>query len=325
MDRILLMDTSFSSSNRGDDIIMECVRKELSPLLEHNFVITLPTHVSAFHWYQVLRNSSAIQRFANCKYKFVGGSNLLVPNMLTHYPQWNINLFNYKPIVASILVGVGAGAGAEKGSNCYTRYLYRKILNRDYYHSVRDERTKVYLESLGLNAINTGCVTMWMFTPEFCKTIPSKKADKVVCTINHHVMTDMRDQHIIDVLVRNYQDVYYWPQFLEDYGYLQRFKNIEGFHILPATKEAYDLFLSENDCDYVGTRLHGGIYAMRHARRSIIISFDERARAINENNHLNCVDKDDIENLEPMINSDFTTEVTMNFDAINCWKKQFGF
>lgn len=325
MDRILLLDTSVSSSNRGDDIIMECVRKELFPLLKSCFEISLPTHVSAFHWYQVIRNSYAIQRFSNCKYKFVGGTNLLVPKMLTHYPQWNINLFNCRPIVGSILVGVGAGAGAEEGSDWYTRHLYHKVLNHDYSHSARDERTKMYLESLGLKAINTGCVTMWMFTPEFCQTIPKKKSDKVVCTINHHDKTDLRDQYIIDTLVRNYREVYYWPQFLEDYDYLRRFKNIENFHILQATKNDYDRFLTENECDYVGTRLHGGVYAMRHARRSIIISFDERARAINEKNHLNCVDKDNIEQLEDKINSDFVTEIKMDFDAINRWKRQFGF
>lgn len=320
----MLLDTSYSSLNRGDAVIMECVRKELSPLLNNNFEITLPSHVSAFHWYQVWRNSFALQRLSNCRLKFIGGTNLLIKNMLTHYPQWNINIFNYKPIEGAILVGVGAGASVEKGSNWYTRHLYSKILNHDYFHSVRDERTKVYLESLGLKALNTGCVTMWMFTPEFCKTIPTKKADKVVCTINHHNKTDLRDQYIIDTLVRNYQEVYYWPQFLEDYDYLQRFKNIENFHILQATKEDYDRFLSENDCDYVGTRLHGGIYAMRHARRSIIISFDERARAINERNNLNCVDKDNIEELEAKINSEFATEVKMDFAAITRWKAQFG-
>lgn len=323
MDRILVLDTSNSSLNRGDCVIMESFRKELQFILKDNFEMTLPTQTPPYHWYQVWRNSFALQRFANCDLKFLGGTNLLIPNMLTHYPQWNINLFNYKPIQGTILVGVGAGGGVEKGCNWYTRHLYQKVLNHDYYHSVRDERTKQFVESLGLKAINTGCVTMWMFTPEFCRQIPTKKADKVVCTINHHNLTDKRDQYIIDTLSRNYKEVYYWPQFLEDYGYLHRFKNVENFHILQATKEDYDRFLTENECDYVGTRLHGGIYAMRHARRSIIISFDERARAINERNHLNCVDKDNIEELEDMINSEFSTDVKMDFDAIAQWKSQF--
>ena len=51
MKNILLLDTAFASFNKGDDIIMECTRKELASLLEPNFELNLPTHVSAFHWY----------------------------------------------------------------------------------------------------------------------------------------------------------------------------------------------------------------------------------------------------------------------------------
>ena len=94
MNNVLILDTSIASFNKGDDIIMECTRKELAPLLEQSFELTLPTHVSPFHWYQVLRNSLYVQQFRNCKYKFVGGSNILIPHLLTHFPQWNINLFN---------------------------------------------------------------------------------------------------------------------------------------------------------------------------------------------------------------------------------------
>ena len=45
MDHILLLDTSVATHNIGDEIIMECVRKELQPLLDKHFVLTLPTYV----------------------------------------------------------------------------------------------------------------------------------------------------------------------------------------------------------------------------------------------------------------------------------------
>lgn len=302
---------------------MECVWKELFPFFQNNYVRTLPTHVSSFHWYQVWRNSAAIRHFSDCDMKFVGGTNLLIPNLLTHYPQWNINLFNYHPFKGVILVGVGAGAGAEMGSNCYTRYIYRHMLNTEYYHSARDERSKQYIESLGLKAINTGCVTMWMLTPEHCASIPTQKSDCVVFTLTAHRKPDSKDQVVIDTLLRSYKDVYFWPQYFEDYDYFLQFKNIESIHILQATKEDYDLFLTTVNCDYVGTRLHGGIYAMRHKRRAIIIAFDERARAINEANHLNCIDKNNIDTLEARIKAEFSTEIKMDFDAIARWKSQF--
>ncbi len=326
MKNILILDTSIASDNKGDDIIMECTRKELALLLDNAYELTLPTHVSPFHWYQVRRNSSFVQRFANCEYKFVGGSNILIPNLLTHLPQWNINLFNYQPMKGCVLVGVGAGAGAEGKIGWYTKYVYQHLLNRDLYHSARDERSKDYMERLGLKAINTGCVTMWMLTPEFCATIPSKKSDRVVFTLtaSDTLHNKEKDQFILDTLLRNYPEVYFWPQGIHDYDYFHRLNNTKTVHILQASKQAYDDYLTNNDTDYVGTRLHGGIYAMRHRRRAIIIAIDERARAINAKNHLNCVDYNELDSLESFIDSSFTTNVKMNYNEINNWKKQFG-
>jgi len=321
MKNILLLDTSVASDNKGDDIIMECCRKELDFLLRGNFECSLPTHVSPFHWYQVWRNSIRLRSYSDCELKFIGGSNILCKDLLTHYPQWNINWFNCKPLIGSIGVGVGAGAGEH--TNWYTRKMYQRILSHDYYHSVRDERTKEFVESLGLKAINTGCVTMWMLTPEFCKTIPTNKSQRAVFTLTKRGNCDESDQFLINTLNENYHEVFFWPQGIEDYGYFHKFTNIDNIKILPANKDAYDEFLTNNDTDYVGTRLHGGIYAMRHGRRAIIIAIDERAREINKSNHLNCIDLNYLAELPGYINSGFETRVKMDFAAISRWKNQF--
>ncbi len=321
MENIVILDPSIASLNKGDEIIMECVREELEFITKGNFVLNLPTHISPFHSYQVWRNSNRVQIYANAKYKFVGGSNLLIPNMLTHFPQWNINIFNYKPMKDCILVGIGAGAGPNP--NKYTKYLYSKLLNKEYYHSARDERSKIIMESYGIKALNTGCVTMWKLTPEFCKDIPAKKADEVVFTLNASSDIDSRDQYLIDILNKNYKKVYFWPQGMSDFDYINKMNNIENITILESTVKAYDDLLKQKDIDYVGTRLHGGIYAMRHKRRSIIIAIDERASEINKCNNLNCVEKDNIDLLEEKINSEFKTEIKMPYEAIETWKKQF--
>ena len=321
MNTILLLDTSVGSQNKGDDIIMECVREELKFLFEENYEYSLPTHVSPFHWYQVWRNSSRVRSYSNCPLKFIGGSNILCKDLLTHYPQWNINWFNCRPIEGSIGVGVGAGAGEK--SNWYTRKMYQRVLSHDYYHSVRDERTKRYVESLGLKAINTGCVTMWKLTPEFCKSIPDQKSNKVVFTLTRRFDKDEKDQFLIDTLVENFEEVYFWPQGVWDYDYFKQFDHVDAIKVLPPSKDAYDQFLTQNETDYVGTRLHGGIYAMRHGRRTIIIAIDERAREIHKGNHLNCIEKDEIDKLPSLINSTFETNVVMDFDAIIKWKSQF--
>lgn len=321
MENILFLDTSISSLNRGDEIIMECFREEMEFITKDHFILNVPTHLSPFHSYQVWRNSNRVRIYKNSKYKFVGGSNLLIPNMLTHFPQWNLNMFNYKALSDCILVGVGKGAGDK--SNLYTTRLYRKLLNKKYYHSVRDERTKIYLESIGLKAINTGCVTMWMFTPEFCKTIPTKKASKVVFTLTASQDKDERDQKLIDVLRENYSKVYYWVQGIDDYEYFRKFNQIDDISIINPTVNDYRNILKLEDIDYVGTRLHAGIYAMRYRKRAIIIAIDERARGIHQSNRLNCIEKDDIDSLSALINRSFETKMNMPLDEIKKWKSQF--
>ena len=322
MKKILLLDTSIGTSNMGDFIIMECVRKELSYILNDNFVYNMSTHLPSFSAFAVFRNSLAVQNYASADLKFAGGSNLLVKDLRTHYPQWNINKWNSKPLSGTICVGVGAGQGDNVDK--YTTSVYRQVLNHDYYHSGRDERSKEYVENvLGLKAINTGCVTMWMLTPEFCKTIPTKKADAALITITARTEIDPNEQKMIDIVLANYSKVYCWIQGDRDLDYFKKLRNTEKIELIPPTLDAYEHILNTVDLDYIGTRLHGGIYAMRHKKRAIIIAIDERAREINANNNLNCLNIDETDNLEAMINSEFETKINMPFDEINRWKSQF--
>ena len=88
-----------------------------------------------------------------------------------------------------------------------------------------------------------------------------------------------------------------------------------------AGRSLKNLLLNQDDLDYVGTRLHGGIYAMRHKKRAIIIAIDERAREINKSNHLNCMELGEVSTkLEKMVCSEFATQVEMPFDEISRWK-----
>lgn len=322
MKKVMLLNTAIGTSNIGDYIIMECVQKELAPVLKNSFVYEMPTHTVAFNAFSVWRNSNVVQNYTNCDYKFAGGSNLLVKDLQTHYPQWNINKWNSKPLNGVITVGVGAGAGDY--TNKYTTKLYRQILNHDYYHSVRDERSKEYVENvLGLKAINTGCVTMWMLTPDFCKTIPTKKSNTALITLTARGEVNVNEQKMIDIVQNNYSKVYCWIQGDRDLDYFNKFSNTENIELIPPTKDAYENILNTVDLDYIGTRLHGGVYAMRHRKRSIIIAIDERAKEINAGNNLNCLMIDEMDKLDDMINSEFETKIVMPFDEIARWKAQF--
>lgn len=321
MENVLLLDTSVGSLNKGDEIIMRCIRNQLSEITKNKFTLTLPTHVSPFHWYQVARGSNRVKIYSNARYKFVGGSNLLTMDMLTHFPQWNINIFNYGPLKGSILVGVGAGKGSK--INTYTKILYKRVLSHDFIHSVRDERTKYFLEDMGFKVINTGCATLWSLTPEFCRDIPTEKSDSVIFTLTHHDKDVINDQFFIDIMNRNYKNVFFWVQDSEDLRYFNTLKNTEKIKIIPPTVDDYEKIL-KTDVDYIGTRLHGGIYAMRHKKRSIIIAIDERAQGMSESYNLNTIHRDNFKNLEKMINSKIITDVNVNYNAVNEWLNQFS-
>ena len=124
--------------------------------------------------------------------------------------------------------------------------------------------------------------------------------------------------------MKNYGEVYFWVQGDLDFDCFQKLKHHEAVKIIPPSLQAYDRLLSENDLDYVGTRLHGGIYAMRHGKRAVIIAIDERAAEIHKCNHLNCITQQEIaRKLEDMLRSEFETRIDMPFDEIERWKKQF--
>lgn len=43
-----------------------------------------------------------------------------------------------------------------------------------------------------------------------------------------------------------------------------------------------------------------------------------------ETYNLNLIDREDLNNLEKMINAEFITDVQVNFDVVNQWLKQFS-
>ena len=81
--------------------------------------------------------------------------------------------------------------------------------------------------------------------------------------------------------------------------------------------------MNDKSVDYVGTRLHAGIYALRHKVRSIIIAIDNRARDMSKTYSLNTIDRNNIDELSKMINSDFKTNIKINTKEIEKWKSQF--
>ncbi|PDY22114.1 capsular biosynthesis protein [Bacillus cereus] len=323
MKKILLLDTSVATLNMGDDIINISIKNNMEELLKDNYYITMPTHTPLFYKYQNLLYPKKLDIYKNADYKFLCGTNALYTNMLRPLPNWNIHLFNTKLVQNTILFGVGIGENS-KNINLYTKTLYKKVLSKEYVHSTRDEKTKVMLENMGFKAENTGCPTLWKLTPEFCKEIPTTKRESVIFTLTYYHKDIPNDIEMIKILKRSYKKVYFWPQCALDLDYLKELGESEGVTIISPNLENYDAILSE-DIDYVGNRLHGGVFALQHKKRAIIIAIDYRAREMKKNYSIPVLDRENIvEELEGKISSEWRTEITgLDFDKIEKWKKQF--
>lgn len=322
MKSVLLLDTGIASQNVGDEIINDSIKKNWQELYSQNCIFRMPSHTPPYAWWQQLFFKRKINAFVNADIKFLCGTNALYTNMFRPVPQFNVHLWNYMMYKGTVLLGVGAGINSN-GVNLYTKTLYNKLLTHDYIHSVRDDYTVSFLNKIGFNAVNTGCPTLWGFDEAFCRDIPHEKSDKVVFTLTGYQPDPTNDLAMIKVLKDNYSKLYFWPQTYEDLRYLKSLGDIKCDIVAP-NLPAYDKIL-EWPIDYVGNRLHGGIRALQHKRRSIIIAIDYRAINMRKKNTLPVIDRSEIiSSLKSMILRDFRTEISgIDFDLIQRWKSQF--
>ena len=149
-----------------------------------------------------------------------------------------------------------------------------------------------------------------------------KKASRVVFTLTDYSVDRENDQNLINILLENYSEVYFWPQGIRDIKYFESLENTKGITVLSPSVQDYGKLLSESDIDYVGTRLHAGIYAMQHKVRSLILVVDNRAADMAVTYNINTVSRD-TQNLADIINSDIITDIMINEEGIKEWKSQF--
>ena len=126
---------------------------------------------------------------------------------------------------------------------------------------------------------------------------------------------------MIQTLKKNYDNLVFFPQGPDDKEYLQSF-DIEP-KIIDRNFNAFRNFVENNEFDYIGTRLHAGIYCLEHFKRSIIIGVDNRAIEIGKDSNLLVISRENIYELESLIKSVFKTEILLPNDAIFKWKNQF--
>ncbi|NGF56546.1 polysaccharide pyruvyl transferase family protein [Parapusillimonas sp. SGNA-6] len=314
---ISVLDTSIVTQNIGDEIIMDAVYSQLHEVFKDKLFVKIPTHE--------IIGLSGLSLIRNSQFGIVGGSNIL-SSAMNKYRQWKITLFQSLFIKQKIiLLGVG-WRDYQTRPNIVTRLLLKNLLNRNMLHSVRDSYTESKLRNIGFsNIINTSCPTMWNFTPQYCDKIPKTKSDTVVFTLTDYSKNIELDLFLINFLLEHYTNVYFWVQGRGDLNYLNELNvEIDRIKIVPPTLHAYTEFLEFTHCDYIGTRLHGGIRALQKNRRTIIVGIDNRAIEKKKDFNLNVIERKDLKiGLMKLVTEDLPTQIRIPLENINLWKNQF--
>jgi len=324
MKKIILFSPADGTLNSGDYIIDKYVREEMNFLLSNSITAEFGTHLPIARFYQNIRKNITRKACDEADYKFLCGSSLIKTSLLRLSPDWSLTPSSCPYYSNSIAIGIGIGKNASRVDE-YTRHIYKKIFSKDYIHSTRDEKTKLFLEKeLGMKAINTGCPTLWGITDDLCQHIPNKRHDKVIFTLTYN-NPNPEDKILIEILKSEYKKLYFWVQGYGDLDYLKSLTDIEEINIIGHSLSEYENILKDGDeYDYVGTRLHAGIFAIRHGVRSIILSIDNRAEDMKESYNLPTIPMKSIENeLSNYINSSFETSIKVDKSKIDSWKNQF--
>lgn len=317
MKKIILNNPAISTLNVGDEIIFDSCFKVIESLYPNSFFVNISTHLPiSLRYMRLLRDVDL---------RFVCGSNLMDSKNL-FFKQWDISLLKSFVISPVILLGVG-WRQYQRNTNLYSKLLYKSVLSREYVHSVRDKYTEKKLREIGFNnVVTTGCPTMWNLNERHCASIPKTKGKSVVFTLTDYNKDLEKDVKLIEILKNNYKKLYFWIQGYKDFEYLQSLDvlSLSDIEIIPPRLQKYDLLLdSEEELDYIGTRLHGGIRALQKKRRTIIIGIDNRAKEKQKDFNLPVLDRTEIHKLEELIYSEIPTTIKIPKNEINKWKEQF--
>jgi polysaccharide pyruvyl transferase WcaK-like protein len=318
-----VFDTSIGSQNRGDQIISRAVYQMLGDLFPHAHLWSLPTHDTF--------GAAGRKRQRHSLFSITTGTNLLSPR-LPGGGLWKIPLY-FRPSLIPFgrlypknLVLCAVGSNAQELSPAGTRFL-RQSLWSGVPISARDNATVDVLSRAGIrNVLHTSCVTLWNLRPDHTDLIPKTGANAVVVTFTgtrraSHEYVEA-DRALIEIVRNHYDRVYYWPQGQVDLEYLAMI-DMRGVIVLPGSLDAFtELLASREPLDYIGARLHAGIHALMHNRRTVIIAVDNRASDIATSTGLPVILAREVSaQLPHLISSSWPTALSVPRENIDLWKR----
>lgn len=307
---IAVLDPSLATDNLGDEVIYQAVEAEIFRLFPGCFPHRIATHERmSLRSYKYLRRAERV---------FVAGSNLLPPDG----GQWRLRKRDLLACRSAII----AGAGWQHDSTVFTRHrdkLLRAFVDSAALHSVRDEAARRNMQALGLRVANTSCPTLWQLTPEACAAIPVKKAPDAVVTVTAYRQKPEADRAFLDAVTKRYRKVWFYSQMADDAPHIEKL----GFgHLarVPCSTAAFTHILKNEDVDYIGSRLHGGIRALQCGKRSLVLQVDNRARDIALHVNLPSLPVEDSSGIAAWIETPAPTDIRLPQADIDAWRAQFA-
>jgi hypothetical protein len=259
-------------------------------------------------------------------YLVLAGANVLANRFFLNASVWRPPFADLTKTNFLVLFGVGWWQ-YQRGPDIFTRLLYRRFAAKHgIQHSVRDSYTKSLLLNCGIkNVLNTGCPSMWKLPDQL--VFDPVKADSVVFTVTDYNRDVQRDAELVRLLAAEYEKLYFFPQGTADETYLNSIagsKERDRISVLERSVDAFNTLLRSPNIDYVGTRLHGGIRALQHGKRAIVISIDNRAREISRDTGLPVVSRDNLVLLPKLINEQFEISLKLPRREIADFKESWA-
>lgn len=326
---IVLLDPSLGnnngaiSNNLGDLIIYESIKEVLKEIFPEATIVRVSTHVEIGSTEKKILKSADIT--------FVGGSNLLCSN-IRHFnrftPKKNKGFYLFPGFKNTVLIGAGWN-NYDQPPDWATKIYYRKILNKEYYQSLRDNYSVNQLNHIGLNKnLNTCCPTAWNLNTDFVNKF-NPKLNTILYTVNGFHNIRKIDENIIEIIFRSEpKDIFFFPQTTLDIEYFSTLeiykKNKKRFKIMGLRIEELLHLLKSIKLNYIGARLHSGIRCLKENNPTLILGFDNRAFEINKDTKLNVVDFTDLNTINNWVMGKYIPPlIELPKANILLWKNQF--
>jgi hypothetical protein len=315
MDTVSIVDTSICTDNLGDEIIMDAVNRTVWSLFPNAYIFRVPSHEALSD-----RTRGFLRKSSWC---FIGGTNLLSSN-LGPWDLWRLDEKGAAALGSTRTLCLAPGWKMYMESTAgRAKSLLQTALWTGGIHSTRDGYTRDHLKGIGLTALATSCVTTWGLSPEHCRKLPTGRSDSAVFTLTAWHNAPEADRAFVDVLRSHYKKLYFFPQMQDDYEYFLKF-GWEDIKVAGTTLEAYDNFLENEEVDFVGTRLHGGIRALQKGRRALILAIDNRATEIGKDTGLPVVQRTETDAIRTWIETEPAILLDLPQQSIDQWKRQFS-